>query len=59
MDAPKFLNMALENLWFKPEIDPFAQNINTQFGKYAAFRPDPKAMYLALFDIWPYFFFSQ
>ena len=47
----KFLNLALEHLCFKPEIDLFATNINTQFGKYAAFRPDPAAMYIDAFSI--------
>ena len=42
MDAPiKVLNLALEHLCFKPEIDLFATNINIQFGKYAGFRPGP------------------
>ena len=45
-----FLNLALEHLRFKPEIDLFATNINTQFGKYAAFRPDPGAMYIDAFS---------
>ena len=30
----KFLNLALEHLCFKPEIDLFATNINTEFSKY-------------------------
>ena len=47
----KFLNLALEHLCFKPEIDLFATNINAQFGKYAAFRPDPGAMYIDAFSI--------
>ena len=47
----KFLNLALEHLCFKPEINLFATNINTQFGKYAAFRPDPGAMYIDAFSI--------
>ena len=47
----KFLNLALEHLCFKPEINLFATNINTQFGKYAAFRPDPGAMYIDVFSI--------
>ena len=47
----KFLNLAVERLCFKPEIDLFATNINTQFGKYAAFRPDPGAMYTDAFSI--------
>ena len=47
----KFLNLALEHLCFKPEIDLFATSINTQFGKYAAFRPDPGAMYIDVFSI--------
>ena len=51
MLQPKFLNLALEHLCFKPEIDLFATNINTQFGKYAAFRPDLGAMYIDAFSI--------
>ena len=47
----KFLNLVLEHLCFKPEIDLFATNINTQFGKYAAFRPYPGAMYIDAFSI--------
>ena len=47
----KFFNLALEHLCFKPEIDLFATNINTQFSKYAAFRPDPGAMYVDAFSI--------
>ena len=47
----KVLNLALKHLCFKPEIDLFATNINTQFGKYAAFRPDPRAMYIDAFSI--------
>ena len=47
----KFLNLALEHLFFKQEIDLFATNINTQFGKYAAFRPDPGAMSVYAFSI--------
>ena len=43
-----FLNLALEYLWFKPEIYLFATNINTQFGKYEAFRKDPGAMYVVI-----------
>ena len=51
MLQPKVLNLALKHLSFKPEIDLFAANINTQFGKYAAFRPDPGAMYIDAFSI--------
>ena len=51
MLQPKVLNLALEHSSFKPEIDLFATNINTQFGKYAAFRPDPGAMYIDAFSI--------
>ena len=47
----KVLNLALEHLSFKPEIDLFAANINTQFSKYAAFRRDPGAMYIEAFSI--------
>ena len=47
----KFFNMALEHLCFKPQIDLFATNINTLFGRYAAFRPDPGAMYVDAFSI--------
>ena len=44
-------NLALEHLCFKPEIDLFATDINTSFGKYAAFRPDPGSMYKDAFRI--------
>ena len=47
----KFLNLALEHLCFKPEIDLFVTNINTQFGKYAAFWSDRGAMYIDAFSI--------
>ena len=47
----KFLNLALEYLCFKPEIDPFATNINTRFDKYAKFRPDSGAIYIDAFSI--------
>ena len=45
------MNLALEHIYFKPEIDLFATNINTQFAKYAVFRPDPGAMYIDAFSI--------
>ena len=47
----KVWNLALEHICFKAEIDLFATNINTQFVKYAAFRPDPGAMYIDAFSI--------
>ena len=47
----KFLNPALAHLYFKPEIDLFTTNINTQIGKYAVFRPDPGAMFIDKFNI--------
>ena len=50
MLRPKFLNLALEHLCFKPEIDLFVTNINT-FRKYAAFMPDSGAMYTGAFSI--------
>ena len=46
-----FLNLAIEHLRFKPEIDLFVTNINTQFGKYATFRLEPGAMYIDAFSI--------
>ena len=51
MFQSKFLNLALEHLCFNSEIDLFATNINTQFGKYAAFRPDPGAMYIQIHSV--------
>ena len=39
------------NICFKPEADLFVTNISTQFGKYAAFRPDPGAVYIDAFSI--------
>ena len=47
----KALNQALEHLCFKPEMDIFATNINTQFCKYAAFRRDAGAIYIDAFSI--------
>ena len=47
----KFLDLALEHLCFKPGIDQLATNINTQFGKYVAFRQDPGAMHIGSFSI--------
>ena len=47
----KFLNLELEHFCFKPEIDLFATNINTQFGKNAAFRSDLGAIYIDAFSI--------
>ena len=46
-----FLNLALKHLCFKPKIDLFATNINTQIGKYAIFWPDSRAMYIVTFSI--------
>ena len=46
-----FLNLALEYLCFKPEMDLFATIITTQLGKYAAFRPDSEAMYIDAFSL--------
>ena len=51
MLQPKFLNLALKHFCFKPEIDLFATNINTQFGKYAVLRPDPGTMCIDAFSI--------
>ena len=54
MDAPiKVFESGIRtfNLYFKLEIDLFATNINIQFDKYAAFRPDPGAMYIDAFSI--------
>ena len=45
-------NLALEHLCFKPEIDLFSTDINTPFGKYASFRPDPGSMYIDAFRIY-------
>ena len=42
----KILNLTLEHLCFKPEIDLFATYINAQFGRYAALRPDAGALYI-------------
>ena len=45
------MNLALKHSCFKPEIDLFATNINTQFGKYAVLRPDPGTMCVNAFSI--------
>ena len=47
----KFLNLELEHLCFKTETDLFATNINTQFGKYAAFRTYQGPLYINAFSI--------
>ena len=52
MIQSKFLNLALEHLCFKLEIDLFATNINTQFEKNVAFRQDPGAMHIGSFSIY-------
>ena len=36
---------------FKPKIGLFATNINTNFDKYEAVRPDPGAIYIDPFTI--------
>ena len=46
-----FLNLALKHLCFKPKIDLFATNINTQIGKYAIIRADSGALYIVTFSI--------
>ena len=47
----KFLILALEHLCFKPEIDLLALNVNTQFGKYSALKPDSGDIYIDAFRI--------
>ena len=50
MDAPiNFFESGIRI--FTTEIDLFATNIIIQFVKYAAFRPDPGAMYIDAFNI--------
>ena len=51
----KFLNLRLEHLCFKPEIDLFANDVNRKFGKCAAFRPDPGAMHIDASSIDPFY----
>ena len=51
MPQSKLFNLELEHLYLKPEIDLFATNINAKFSEYAAFRPDPRAMYIDAFNI--------
>ena len=47
MDAPtKGFESGIRTFEFQARNRLFATNINTQFGKYAAFRPDPGAMYV-------------
>ena len=51
----KLLNLEFKYLCFKPKVDLFATNINTQSGKYAAIRRDPGAMYIEAYTIdWSY-----
>ena len=51
MRHSKNLNLALEYLCFKPEIDLFATNIDIPIGKYEAFRPAPRVIYTDGFSI--------
>ena len=51
MDAPvKVLEYLIRTFMFKIR-NLFATNINAKFGKYAAFRSDPGAMYIDAFSI--------
>ena len=45
------MNLELKYLCFKPKIGLFATNINTQFDKNEAIRPDPGAIYIEPFTI--------
>ena len=47
----KCLNLELAHLCLKRGIDLFATSINAQFSEYAAFKPDPGAMYIDAFII--------
>ena len=47
----KFLSLELGHLCLKPGIDSFATNVNAQFSKYVAFRPDAGTMYIGAFII--------
>ena len=52
MDAPiKVFGSGIRTFMFQTRIDLFATNFNTQFGKYAGFKPDPGAMYIDAFSI--------
>ena len=52
MDAPiKVFGSGIRKFMFQTRIDLFATNFNTQFGKYAEFKPDPGAMYIDAFSI--------
>ena len=55
MDAPiKVFEPSIRIKKPEIEIDLFATNINTQFGEYVAFRPDPAAIYIDAFSVdWP------
>ena len=52
MDAPiKVFDSGISTFRFQTRNRSIATNINTQFSKYAAFRPDPGAMYIDGFGI--------
>lgn len=46
-----FLNLTLEHLCLKPEIDLFTTNINAEFENFGAFKLDPGATYIDVFSI--------
>ncbi len=46
-----FLEDALKQLKFKPEVDLFASRLNKQFDSYCSFRPDPEALFIDAFSI--------
>ena len=51
MLSARYLHQSLNLLFFKPDIDSLATQINGQFSDYAAYRPDPDAKVIDAFTI--------
>ena len=54
MLSPRYLHQSSNLLSFKPDIDLFTTQINSQYSDYVAYRPDPGAKFIDAFTIdWP------
>ena len=51
MLSPRCLHQSLNLLSFKPDVDFFATQINSQFTDYLAYRTDPEAKFIDAFII--------
>ena len=47
----RYLQDALNQLGFTPEIDLFASRVNNQFTKSVSYKPDPSALAIDAFTL--------